>query len=117
MVQHFRTTRSLLTRAGRQLWGGGGGGELAAWHVLVKRAIAGSGDAPDSGGASEIYGGLKQSSRKEARAAVEDLMKELEQWSIRLQRHCPEDWNQCSAILLRCLDKEVTKKGFEPFQV
>jgi len=34
---------------------------------------------------------------------VEDLMLELEHWSMELQRHCPHEWNQCSAVLLRCL--------------
>jgi len=32
-----------------------------------------------------------------------EFMKELENWSMELQRHCPQDWNQCSALLVRCL--------------
>lgn len=36
------------------------------------------------------------------RRAVDDFMRELEWWSIEMQRHCPEKWNQCSAVLLRC---------------
>ena len=31
---------------------------------------------------------------------VEGLMKELEKWSLELQRHCPEAWNHCSSVLL-----------------
>lgn len=30
--------------------------------------------------------------------------KELEIWSMELQRHCPQDWNQCSSLLVRCLN-------------
>jgi hypothetical protein len=43
----------------------------------------------------------------EADAAVEDFMRELEQWSIEVQRHCAEDWNQCAAVLVRCLSLQV----------
>jgi hypothetical protein len=34
---------------------------------------------------------------------LEEFMRELEEWSIEVQRHCAEDWNQCSAIVVRCL--------------
>lgn len=34
---------------------------------------------------------------------VVEFVKELEIWSMELQRHCPQDWNQCSSLLVRCL--------------
>jgi len=71
--------------------------EEVAWDVLTRRAILG----PD--GLEESYAPLAWRHKDAAQAAAEDLMHELEQWSIKLQRHCPEDWNQCSAVLLQCL--------------
>jgi len=68
----------------------------AVWQALVRRAVAGSSDAD---------GGLAEP----ARAAMEELMRELETWSMELQRHCPEDWNQCSAVLLQCLEGGAQK--------
>jgi len=62
--------------------------------VLVRRAVAGPGGWAD-GPASE-----------EQAVAVEALMKRVEGWSLELQRHCPEDWNQCSAVLVRCLAEQ-----------
>lgn len=34
---------------------------------------------------------------------IESFMLELERWSMELQRRCPEDWNQCSSVLIQCL--------------
>jgi hypothetical protein len=34
---------------------------------------------------------------------VSELVKVLEPWSMELQRHCPQDWNQYSGLLARCL--------------
>jgi hypothetical protein len=39
-------------------------------------------------------------------AAVEALMRTVEGWSLELQRHCPEDWNECSTVLVRCLAEQ-----------
>lgn len=39
--------------------------------------------------------------------SIESFVHELEHWSIELQRHQPEDWCQCSAVLIRCLSKET----------
>lgn len=64
-----------------------------AWEVLVKRAVLG-GSEP-----SKVYGQLSAQHRK----VVEDLMRDIERWSLELQRHCPEDWNQFSAVLVQCL--------------
>lgn len=38
---------------------------------------------------------------------VADFLRELETWCYELQRHRPEDWNQCSGLLVRCLQNEV----------
>merc|ERR1719265_2696915 len=37
--------------------------------------------------------------RQAAQAIVSDLMHALEKWSIELQRHCPERWNQYMAVV------------------
>eukprot|EP00929_Paragymnodinium_shiwhaense_P110749 TRINITY_DN7798_c0_g1_i2.p1 TRINITY_DN7798_c0_g1~~TRINITY_DN7798_c0_g1_i2.p1 ORF type:complete len:540 (-),score=93.44 TRINITY_DN7798_c0_g1_i2:70-1689(-) len=46
-----------------------------------------------------------------------DFMRELEKWSIELQRHCPQDWNQCSAVLIQCISQEQEKCRRGPFRV
>jgi len=38
-----------------------------------------------------------------------EFVKELESWSMELQRHCPQDWNQCSSLLVRCLTGTTPK--------
>jgi len=83
----------------------------AAWEVLVKRAVAGA------GARDEAYSHLAPGQGEEARAATEELMRELERWSIELQRHCPEDWNQCSAILVQCLGGGAQRHKQSQFQV
>lgn len=71
----------------------------AAWDVLMHRVAMGD-SAKDS-----LYQHLPAESREEAQALVEELTHELEPWSIEVQRHCPEDWNQCSAMLVQCLTR------------
>jgi len=66
----------------------------SAMKVLIARAVAGSGEAE---------GQWAQNLSGPAQMAVEDFMRGLESWSVELQRHCPQDWNQCSSILIRCL--------------
>jgi hypothetical protein len=63
------------------------------------------------------YADVPHAHLEEAKALVEDLMHELEAWSIELQRHCPEDWNQYSAVLVRCLRTEADKERKGPFGV
>jgi len=69
----------------------------SGYAYLIRRAVAGAGELERQGSAGT---GLPAA----ARTAVEELMREIERWSIELQRHFPEDWNQCSAVLLRCLE-------------
>jgi len=83
-----------------------------AWKTLIKRAVEGTDVAhPD------LYEFQEPAHRASLHTAVEDLMRDLEGWSLELQRHCPNDWNQCSAILVQCLNHETQKKqavSFEP---
>jgi hypothetical protein len=66
----------------------------SAWEILVQWASFG------------VEGFGLQPSDIEAGGVLYDVLefvKELESWSMELQRHCPQDWNQCSSLLVRCL--------------
>jgi len=39
---------------------------------------------------------------------LQNFMRALEEWSIKLQRWCPVAWNGCSEIMLRCLNSKKT---------
>lgn len=87
--------------------------ERSAWEVLVKRVVLGDGEAEKE----EVYGGLS-SSRPQAEAIVEELVNKMEAWSMELQRHCAEDWNQFAGILIQCLSGERKKDSSQmQFQV
>jgi len=73
----------------------------AFWEALVRKAV-GEEEAASEGMAARFD--------EPGRKAIEDLMHELERWSIELQRHCPEEWNQCSSVILRCLGGQAQKK-------
>lgn len=76
-------------------------GSPAAWEVLVRRAVGGAG--ADSG-ASAAYAGLEEGAAKDkAVALVEELMHDLEGWSMEMQRHSAEDWNECINVLVQCI--------------
>jgi len=80
--------------------------QAAAWELLMKRVVLGVANT------EAVYGNLAPAFREAAQSAVEDLMiQDLERFSMELQRHCPQDWNQCSAILVRCLhgDGQTTR--------
>mmetsp|Transcript_3109 Transcript_3109/g.8761 ORF Transcript_3109/g.8761 Transcript_3109/m.8761 type:complete len:507 (-) Transcript_3109:42-1562(-) len=88
------------------------GNPRRALERLTKRAIAGSFEVADPTPKSD------EAARKHR--AVEGLMRELEGWSLELQRHCPEDWNQCIALIIQCLQAEDEKpkpRGDGAFQV
>lgn len=72
---------------------------FVVWELLTRRVVVGT------DGADTLYKLLLPSSREgEAmEVIVEELMRELEGWSLELQRHCPQDWNRCSALLIHCL--------------
>jgi len=83
-----------------------------AWEMLMQRVALGPG-ARDS-----IYSCLAPEGREEAEAVVECLIHELEPWSMEVQRHCPEDWNQCSAVLVQCLTRGTREQRDDiPFSV
>eukprot|EP00931_Biecheleriopsis_adriatica_P050274 TRINITY_DN2909_c0_g1_i2.p1 TRINITY_DN2909_c0_g1~~TRINITY_DN2909_c0_g1_i2.p1 ORF type:complete len:535 (+),score=102.42 TRINITY_DN2909_c0_g1_i2:75-1679(+) len=84
--------------------------ERAAWEILVKRVVNGA-------GGEDTYGTLAPALRARAEAAVEELMHELERWSMELQRNCPEDWNQCMGILVGCLSGRSSRVTRGPFRV
>lgn len=90
LIEQYRLTS-------RALASGATAGAAPGWEILVKRAVAGTWE---QGGTRRYDASNLQS---EPEKAVEILMKELERWSLELQRHCPEDWNQCSAVLVQCL--------------
>jgi hypothetical protein len=85
----------------------------SAWETLVKRVVLGSGSSEKA----EAYQGLAAHLREAVEPQIEELMRELESHSIELQRHCAEDWNQCSAILVQCLSNDGEKEKEGPFGV
>lgn len=64
-----------------------------SWDLLVAAAI-----------------GDETEFRKRPEATVvQEFVLELETWSMELQRRCPEDWNQCSAVIMRALQAPERK--------
>lgn len=98
LVARFARTQELIRttviRADRDA-----DGVCPAWELLVRRVVAGGGTDVDD----EIYAAVAGAQRAAVRAEVEALMHVLEHWSIELQRHCPDDWNQFAALLVQCL--------------
>jgi hypothetical protein len=85
---------------------------LHAWELLARRSIAGQGASDD------LYAlFVPQNHRDAAKESVEKFMLEIEKWSMELQRHSPEDWNQCCSVLVRCLDGNEARKTAQEFEV
>eukprot|EP00930_Biecheleria_cincta_P045182 TRINITY_DN3114_c0_g2_i1.p1 TRINITY_DN3114_c0_g2~~TRINITY_DN3114_c0_g2_i1.p1 ORF type:complete len:538 (+),score=105.93 TRINITY_DN3114_c0_g2_i1:60-1673(+) len=84
-----------------------------AWRLLIKRIVSGAGSSETE----EAYSSLPPACRAFAEQAVEDFMHDLEARSIELQRHVPEDWNTCSAILVQCLTGSKQRSQTGPFRV
>jgi len=78
LIQRFHDVSKLLRTAG-----------CVSWDALVMAASASE--------MEELCTGLQA----EELTQVRELLLELERWSMELQRRCPVDWNQCSALLLR----------------
>lgn len=98
--ERFRAARGMLVDAQPAGVAGVLPGDVAgrvAWDLLVKRVVGGV------NGKEDVYACLAPGLRDAVMVIVEDLLHELERWSIELQRHCPQDWNQCIAILMQCL--------------
>jgi len=60
-----------------------------AWETLVGVSMA-----EDKLGCSQLAG-----------SQLKEFALELEKWSMELQRHCPQDWNQFSAIITHCIQE------------
>jgi hypothetical protein len=88
--------------------------ELATRLVLLRRAAAGSGDLTSDDYRESLVQGP---ARDVAVAAIEELMHDLEAYSMELQRHCPEDWNQCAAVLVQQLTEGEKKDRRPQFRV
>lgn len=86
--------------------------DSATWQALVTRAVGGSQQA-----ALNVLGALGAKQREPAGQLLEVFSLKLEGWSLELQRHCPEDWNQCSAVLVQCLTGTSKRQLFSKFQV
>jgi len=74
-------------RARHSLGFGASHAPKAAWDFLVQQVSVASGPG-------KALAALPN---------VQELVKVLEPWSMELQRHCPQDWNQYSGLLARCL--------------
>lgn len=64
-------------------------------EVLLKMAVSGPGKVEEVKGVTPLAADLC--------STIQSFMLKLEQWSIELQRNCPEAWNNCSAILMQSL--------------
>lgn len=82
-----------------------------AQEVLVRRAVAACNEK------EQRLHQIPKVDRAKARQIVEGFSRELERWSVELQRNCPQDWNQCSAVLIQCLGGTSKLRKFGKFQV
>eukprot|EP00930_Biecheleria_cincta_P090592 TRINITY_DN799_c0_g1_i1.p1 TRINITY_DN799_c0_g1~~TRINITY_DN799_c0_g1_i1.p1 ORF type:complete len:527 (+),score=105.08 TRINITY_DN799_c0_g1_i1:74-1654(+) len=73
------------------------------WTILVRRAV--------NGDAETTFQSIQQPVLRER---VEALMRVIEKWSLELQRHCAEDWNQCSSVLVQCFNGGSSQKKLLP---
>jgi hypothetical protein len=109
LLTSFKQTMSLL---GSDAGAGSSSSCSSAWSLLVRRAVAGTSEGCEDP--------LKQLSMPQVVLKVESLMRDIEKWSLELQRHCAEDWNQCSAVLVQCITGGNQKPALQPgskFQV
>jgi hypothetical protein len=97
LVEKFDQVNKLLTESSRTC-----DATSHAQKLLVRRVVKGSSSAAD-------FDGIAGESVAAAQAATEGLMRDMEKYSMELQRHCPDDWNQTSAILLQCLEGSMGK--------
>lgn len=93
LAGQFRSARRLLVQAAAPA--SAAAVEQSARHTLLR--LAAIGRAP-AGQQDHLLPDWLCST---ARHAVEDLMHTLERWSIELQRHRPDEWNQWCAIVMR----------------
>jgi len=114
LLSKFLDTRKLLVVAHRPTAMAGMPptiAEAATWKTLVHRAVLGA-DATLA-----HYDCLLPEFRAVAQAAVDDLMRDLERWSVELQRYRPTEWNRCSAVLICFFTGKRWKRRQRIFQV
>lgn len=121
LIKQFHLTSCHVANAATPLFAGATGlaqtsyassaARAFAWEVLVRRAVDG-----DDGVASSLNR-FPPAVRGDLQKVTDDFGRELEKWSVELQRHCPEDWNQCSAVLVQCLTGASKRHKFVKFQV
>jgi len=81
------------------------------WESMLKHVVGGS---DEGSGALEMFTPQRRGGVK---SAMGGFSQELERWSMELQRHCPEDWNQCSAVLVQCITGASKRPPPQAFQV
>eukprot|EP00930_Biecheleria_cincta_P001298 TRINITY_DN102436_c0_g1_i1.p1 TRINITY_DN102436_c0_g1~~TRINITY_DN102436_c0_g1_i1.p1 ORF type:complete len:518 (-),score=94.80 TRINITY_DN102436_c0_g1_i1:237-1790(-) len=90
-IDHFRSTHDLLVRD--QFLAGESYDPSFAWKVIVKRVALGS-------ETKDTYGSQSLIISDRAEEALETFMKKMGAWSMEIQRHCAEEWNQLVQIVL-----------------
>lgn len=105
--------------------------EQSAWEALMSKAVAGPGGSPTSRSVTRRASDSEDSAPRGARggllgatrlpsppsgdlageSVVEAFVHELERWSMELQRHGPEEWCQCSAVIVRCLSPDTAPRS------
>eukprot|EP00931_Biecheleriopsis_adriatica_P053948 TRINITY_DN31705_c0_g1_i1.p1 TRINITY_DN31705_c0_g1~~TRINITY_DN31705_c0_g1_i1.p1 ORF type:complete len:552 (+),score=102.67 TRINITY_DN31705_c0_g1_i1:71-1657(+) len=110
-VELFRSVEALLTSSWPSANTVSG---RPAWEILLKRAVNSGGTR----GEQDLYSELPPGVRPQVETAVEDFIHRMEGWSMEIQRHCAEDWNQFLAILSMCLSGgKNAELASTPFQV
>mmetsp|Transcript_66803 Transcript_66803/g.168685 ORF Transcript_66803/g.168685 Transcript_66803/m.168685 type:complete len:575 (-) Transcript_66803:142-1866(-) len=114
VTEKFWRAEMLLSRA----LSPGAASSTSAWEVLIRRAVSGVVGSEDM---EDPYAALAEGGpRQAAVACAEELMHELEAWSMELQRHSAEDWNECINVLVQCLangDSSRRKSSADNFAV
>lgn len=110
LIEHFHSVYALLMsnwRSASRI------SDRSAWEVLVRRVVLGS----EEKAKEATYGALSPSVRAQAEPAVEIFMNKMEGWSMEIQRHCAEDWNQLMSIITQCLSGSKKDSKESTFQV
>mmetsp|Transcript_106373 Transcript_106373/g.339467 ORF Transcript_106373/g.339467 Transcript_106373/m.339467 type:complete len:532 (+) Transcript_106373:35-1630(+) len=112
VYDRFKETMAMLTASPPSGFSGSSwAARHGAWEAIVRQAVVGEeAQAPQACFESTA-------AAAERNKAIADLLNGVERWSLELQRHCPEDWNQCSAVLVHCLTSGSHKEPVGKFQV
>jgi len=111
VYDRFKETMTLLTSSIAPASTPSVEARRSAWETIVRQAVIG--EEADVMRHACLGGAALAESRK----TIAELLHSVERWSLELQRHCPEDWNQCSAILVHCLTGGTQKDSPSKFQV